>query len=138
MRNSSSLRHDYVSYGYYYRTLQESYQRRDKLLTQSSGAEELFAGGSPTTKEGKKKKFNPIFSFKPSPDNNNGRSAPSSFDPPFYSQSDRKSRFDFDSVTMAPKSKKSGDNINSRLALVMKSGKGEIGFKDICEHRVRS
>lgn len=35
--------------------------------------------------------------------------------------------FDFDSVTMAPKSaKKSGDNINSRLALVMKSGKGEL------------
>lgn len=58
------------------------------------------------------------------PNLDNGRSAPSFFNPFFFSQSYRKSRLDFDSVTMAPKSKKSGDNINSRLALVMKSGKG--------------
>ncbi|PKX99881.1 L30e-like protein [Aspergillus campestris IBT 28561] len=30
---------------------------------------------------------------------------------------------------MAPKSKKSGDTINSRLALVMKSGKVTLGYK---------
>ncbi|ODM21139.1 60S ribosomal protein L30-2 [Aspergillus cristatus] len=30
---------------------------------------------------------------------------------------------------MAPKTKKSGDNINSRLALVMKSGKVTLGYK---------
>ncbi|KAL1955344.1 hypothetical protein VTO42DRAFT_8626 [Malbranchea cinnamomea] len=30
---------------------------------------------------------------------------------------------------MAPKSKKSSDNINSRLALVMKSGKVTLGYK---------
>lgn len=33
------------------------------------------------------------------------------------------------SVTMAPKSKKTGENINARLALVMKSGKGRTLFR---------
>lgn len=43
----------------------------------------------------------------------------------------QKSSVDFYSVTMAPKKSKTADTINSRLALVMKSGKG-TPFLEIC------
>lgn len=53
----------------------------------------------------------------------------------FFSQFDRKSSTST-SVTMAPKSKKSGDNINSRLALVMKSGKGTFDSIALTDMRI--
>lgn len=104
----------------------------DGLLTQVSGADELSVR---RISHNEKKKLHRIFSLNHLQTPTAGAHS-QSFNPPFYLQFDRKSG-DFDSVTMAPKSKKSGDNINSRLALVMKSGKGEIAIRHACEYRDR-
>lgn len=37
--------------------------------------------------------------------------------------------FDYPTTKMAPKTKKNADNLSSRLALVMKSGKVTLGYK---------
>merc|ERR1712154_656331 len=52
--------------------------------------------------------------------------------PNFHIQYSRSALFNFPTAVMAPttkKAKKTADSINSRLALVMKSGKATLGYK---------